>query len=201
MKTSMRAPRAAHSKASSTPTATTIPTFLVKTSSSLCRCGSRGMIDIRSAQVLTNRRFDLHFRNRADNAAALDAVLEHHQQGNALDVKRCRGSRILVDIELAEADVPPLSRELLDDRRDHSAWAAPRRPEVDDGRARGDCFPEVGIGQRDRMCVVLEQRCLALPANGGLAAADGRNSIGLSASGTPDDVAHCRSPIANWTPS
>src|ERR1700680_724973 len=103
MKTRMSTPRAAQSRASRIAMAATIPTFFVKSSSSPWRSGSRGVIAIGLIQILMDGGFELRPGHRADDPPAFDTVFEHHQQRNALHVKRGRRAGILVDIELGEA--------------------------------------------------------------------------------------------------
>lgn len=55
------------------------------------------------------------------------------------DADLLRDLGLIVDVDLVEVDAGDLVGELLEDRRDCAARAAPRCPEVDkDGLVRGD---------------------------------------------------------------
>src|SRR5262249_10103820 len=101
-----------------------------------------------STKILPNRRLDVSTRNRPQDPPALHAVAEEHEQRNAARVVLRGEARILVDVELSEADVASLAGQLLDDRRDHPAGAAPRGPEADQPRAATDVAVEIRLGQR-----------------------------------------------------
>jgi len=63
------------------------------------------------------------------------AVLEQHQRWDRHDAVFGGRVRILVDVELDDLDlVTELTRDLFKRRRDHSAGAAPFRPEIHDHR-------------------------------------------------------------------
>ncbi len=147
---------------------------------------------MQSAEVLADGSLDLSFGNRPHHPPALFPVVEEDQQWNAVHAEVGRGPRILVDVQLAETDVAPLGRELLDHRSDHPAGSAPRRPEVNDRAAACDLIAEVIVGKRHRMPAPIRssERCLAAPANRALAAAQLRNAVGLSATGATNNVAH-----------
>src|SRR5437763_4773840 len=121
-----------------------------------------------AAEVLADGRFDLLAGNGADDAAALDAVLEEDEKRNALHAECARALHVLVDVDLREADIVPFGGELFEDRRNHAARPAPRRPEIDDERAAPDRRAEVSVGECDRTAVavtVAHQRRFATAAN------------------------------------
>src|SRR5207247_3817234 len=58
---------------------------------------------------------------------------EHEQSGDRCDPEPRRGQRILVRVQLRDADTPrEVGRELFDRRREPEAWPAPGGPEVDE---------------------------------------------------------------------
>ncbi len=68
----------------------------------------------------------------ADNPVDLLAVLEDEQRRDAEDVEAAGGGGVLVDVQLGHAHASGhLGGQLVDDRRDHPAGAAPRGPQVD----------------------------------------------------------------------
>ena len=147
----------------------------------------------RSAEVLADRGLDLSFRNGAHHPAALNAVFEENQQRDSVNAEVPRRERILVDVQLCEADVFALAGKLLENRRDHAARTAPWRPEVDDRRPLRDLFLEVGIAQGDRMTVAIStcaKRRLAGAAHSFFAGGKLSDSIGLSTGRTPDYAIH-----------
>jgi hypothetical protein len=107
------------------------------------------------------------------------------------EVLRCLW--ILVDVQLREPNVFALAGELLDDRPDHAARTAPRRPEVDHRRPLRDLFSEIGVADGYRMAVSITSRVerrFAFGADSFLARRKLPNSIGLSTGRTPDDFVH-----------
>src|SRR5207244_11876398 len=80
----------------------------------------------------------LGLRMEANDTVGLAAVLEQDHRRDRADAEASRGDRIGIDIELGDADLLTLlARDLFEDRRDHAARAAPRRPKVDEhGRLR-----------------------------------------------------------------
>lgn len=68
----------------------------------------------------------------------LSSVFEYQECRHRTDANLLRDVCLLVDVDLVELDAGILSRELFKDRRDDSARATPRRPEVD-----GDEFARV----------------------------------------------------------
>src|SRR5581483_3636238 len=160
--------------------------------------GGRGPGD--STEILPDGRLDLTLRDRSDHPPALHAVLEENQQRDALHTEAGGGARIFVDVELEETDVAVLGRELLHDRSDHPAGSAPGGPEIDDRGRDGDLFAEVVVGQRQRMPVAECQRHFAAPANGLLAAAQRRDTVGLPAIRAAYDVTHWRTDSAKPGP-
>src|SRR5579859_735957 len=77
----------------------------------------------------------LHVRPVPDGPLRRLAVLEDDHGRDRHDPELHRRRRVLVDVHLHDLDlVSHLPIDLLDDRRDHAARAAPRRPEVDQHR-------------------------------------------------------------------
>src|SRR3954452_495299 len=71
----------------------------------------------------------------ADDLLGDLAVAEEDHRRDREDLVLRGGLLVLVDVELDDAQVLALARDLLEDRADHAAGAAPGRPEVDeDGR-------------------------------------------------------------------
>src|SRR5687767_12098876 len=99
MKTSTTMSRTIQSSARAIPIATTISAFLVKSS----RLRSSRTY-VMSPQVAFDRGLDLIPGNGADDAPFFMSILEEDQQRDSLDLERRRGPRILIDIELREAD-------------------------------------------------------------------------------------------------
>ena len=88
-----------------------------------------------------------------DKSLNLAAIFENEHRRYALDTESGSCSLIGIDIELANEHLSPhLRRELVDDRRDHTAWSAPCRPEIDENRYRGrlNLRGEVGVGHHYR---------------------------------------------------
>src|SRR5688572_32957198 len=86
-------------------------------------------------QVLFDKARDLFLRRKADERLFELAVLEHHERGNAAHLETARWNvRVLVDVHLADRRAPlVIGGELLHDRCDTSARAAPFGPEVHEG--------------------------------------------------------------------
>src|SRR5271166_2033693 len=85
-----------------------------------------------------NPLLELLLRLRADLARCQLAVLEQHQGRNRHDPVFRRYAGVLIDIELDDLHLA-IERvgNLFKRRADHSAWAAPFRPEINnDGAAR-----------------------------------------------------------------
>src|ERR1041385_1277269 len=165
----IRMSRTAHSSARPTITAATTSALRPKS------CSSR-----RSTEILSNRGLNLPPRHRSQHPPALHAVLEQHEQRDAARVELRGQARVVVDVELAEADVAALGGELLDDRRDHAARPAPRRPEVDHPRTSGDHPIEVAVVERGHAAAGRKRR-LASTAYGAFPAGQGRHAIHLPA--------------------
>ena len=82
--------------------------------------------------VAFQRFGDLILRHRADDLLDDLPVLEYEQRGNSADVELRRRCRIVVDIELGDADlVFVLIGDLIEDGRDHLARTAPFGPEIE----------------------------------------------------------------------
>src|SRR5687767_3879725 len=76
---------------------------------------------------------ELRLRVVPDDAVGLAPVLEHDHGRDRADAEASSGDRIGVDVELYDADlVALLVRDFLEDRPDHPARTAPRRPEIDE---------------------------------------------------------------------
>src|SRR5712691_1192200 len=68
-----------------------------------------------------------------DDAIGLAAVLEQDHGRDGADAKTPGGDRIGVDVKLRDAELLALLvRDVLEDRSDHPARTAPRRPEIDE---------------------------------------------------------------------
>jgi hypothetical protein len=80
----------------------------------------------------------LHYRRfglRTDNTIDLSAFVEYEQSGDALNAESRRRSRILIDIELADAYSPGhLFRYFFDCWRDRTIRPAPWRPQIEQHR-------------------------------------------------------------------
>src|SRR5204862_6318241 len=76
-------------------------------------------------------------RPRADHGLLRLTVLEEDRGRDREDAVARRVLRVLVDVHLGEKDLVLVARELLEDRRDGPARAAPGSPEVDDDGLRG----------------------------------------------------------------
>ena len=73
-----------------------------------------------------------------NDTVEITAVFENHQRGNAGNAVLLRHGRHLVDIQLADLDLPfSLFGNLGNGRRQHSAGAAPGRPEINQYRNLG----------------------------------------------------------------
>src|SRR5436305_6048371 len=126
-------------------------------------------------------------RHRADDGPLLHAVLEEDEERNAHGAVLHGRALVLVDVELADADVAALRGELIEHRRDHAARTAPRRPEVDEPFSPADILGEAGVAERDRMAVAVaagrdRKLTLALSTDCFCAAAElFRHAVGLAA--------------------
>src|SRR6266568_4528484 len=74
-------------------------------------------------------------RHVADEPLGLLAALEEDHRRDRPDPEASGGDRVRVDVELRDAHVVLLARDLLEDRCHHAARAAPRGPEVDEHRS------------------------------------------------------------------
>src|SRR5215213_1927327 len=102
------------------------------------------------SEVARDGVLDLSFRHGAGDAALFHPIAEENQQRDPLHAEGSGGARVLIDVQLAEADIRALVGQLFDDRPDHPARPAPRRPEIDHEPARGDGRAEIRIRQLDR---------------------------------------------------
>src|SRR5258708_381348 len=159
MKTRMSTCRTAHSNAVPATKARTMAVLRANTPSSP-RPGNvsretKGMIDSPSAEVLADGRLELRPRHRADDPSPLHSIAEEDDGRNALHAECAHRLLVLIDIELAEADVTALRGQLFDEWSDHAARAAPRCPEIDDHRPACNGVAERGIGDRHRMTLAI----------------------------------------------
>src|SRR5262245_58740940 len=76
--------------------------------------------------------FDACLGLRADQLLHHAPVLEQDHRGDREDLVLDGGLLVLVHVELDYPQVLALVANLLEDRRDHAARPAPRRPEVDE---------------------------------------------------------------------
>src|SRR5438067_1199726 len=82
--------------------------------------------------------FQRRLRLVADHALLGLAADEEHQRGDAHDPEHAGSDRIGIHVDLDDLDLSVvLTGQFLDDRRDHLARGAPRRPEIDEYRDRG----------------------------------------------------------------
>ena len=79
----------------------------------------------------TKQCFYLLLGNEADRFSGLFSVAEDNERRDAHDAKAGCQLRLFVDVHLADFYVAVISGHLIDDRREHAAWAAPVCPEVD----------------------------------------------------------------------
>src|SRR5581483_4314309 len=87
------------------------------------------------AQMRLDRLHQLRFRHVADQPLDRLAVLEHDERGDAHHAELLGDLRVLIDVDLRDLQLALLlAGDLLDDRRDHAARAAPGRPEIDEDR-------------------------------------------------------------------
>jgi len=78
------------------------------------------------------KRFELCFGNCADLLRGYGAVTKQQQGWDSANIELGRGFRVLIDVELDDAElVFVLGRDRIEDRRDHLARAAPFGPEVE----------------------------------------------------------------------
>src|ERR1039457_774492 len=100
------------------------------------------------SQVLIQKGGELGFGQGADLLRLDRAVLEQDQRWNATNAEFGRRVRILVVVELRDPQpILVLGCDLIEDRRDHLAGAAPFRPEIQQYRLFGlkDVLIEAGI--------------------------------------------------------
>src|ERR1700733_3741925 len=78
------------------------------------------------------------------------AIPERHQRGDRRNLRGGRETLLVLGVDLSEGDVLVLLARGLENRREHSARSAPRRPPVDQGcPLAGDGLLEVLLGQCD----------------------------------------------------
>src|SRR5690606_31659606 len=98
-------------------------------------CGWLRLRTVQRSEVAVQKNSELGLRQGADLARDHRAVLEQHQRGDAPHGVLGRGGRVLVDVQLGDLE-PPLvvAGDLVEDRRDHLAGAAPFGPVVHEDR-------------------------------------------------------------------
>src|SRR5688572_10465504 len=127
-----------------------------------------------SGEVFLDLPLEHRSRHSADHGIDVPAVLEEEDGRNGADVVAHRGLLIGVDVELRHGYAARVfAGELLQDRRDHAARAAPRCPEVHDGQA----LPALDLGGECRIrygdrTAVLTHSDLLLRWRAGLTAGD-----------------------------
>src|SRR5437868_14072471 len=89
----------------------------------------------RSGHVRLDLLEEALLRHVADEPLRFLAALEQDHRRDGADAEAARGDRVGVDIELRDPDVLLLGCDLLEDRGDHPAGAAPGRPEIDQHRS------------------------------------------------------------------
>src|SRR2546426_10488024 len=89
-----------------------------------------------SSRPPRDERLDLGSWDRADDAVDRLAVLEEEHRRSRCDSESLRGPRAFIDVQLSETEGRRVrARDLLEDRRDPVARAAPFGPEVDQEEA------------------------------------------------------------------
>jgi len=83
---------------------------------------------------LGKHREDLLFRADTDRLIGDFSALDNDKRRDAHDVERGGKRGLFVDIDFADFDVLSLFGNLVDDRGDHPARAAPGCPEVEQNR-------------------------------------------------------------------
>ena len=98
-----------------------------------------GKVNIpRLIQILLHSLHQCTLRNRPNHRIHLDAILEHHHRGDGANAILGGHTRTLIRVQLHRPQlIPILCRQLVDNRRNHSARPAPRRPKVNQHRHRG----------------------------------------------------------------
>jgi hypothetical protein len=100
---------------------------------------------------------NLGFRLCADDPVDFMAGLQDQQRGNTLDPEALRRERVVVDVHSCELNAPGHFRgELIENRSDGPAGAAPGRPHIEeDGERRALDLREKGrVGDVDRMAEI-----------------------------------------------
>src|SRR5690606_4224240 len=91
----------------------------------------------------------------ADLGGLYLAILEHQQGRNAADIEARRRLLVVVDVDLDELDAAGvIVRELVHDRPDHLAGAAPFGPEIDQYGDVGGQYLGLEIGIADMEHIV-----------------------------------------------
>src|SRR5581483_12399663 len=83
------------------------------------------------SEHLMHAACDRRLRLGADEPIHLAAVAKDEQRRNSLDAEASRRHRVFIDIQLTHPYLARhFPRQLFHRRPDHAAWAAPRRPEI-----------------------------------------------------------------------
>src|SRR2546428_5906598 len=95
---------------------------------------------------------DLRSGNRADDAIDQLPILEQEHRRDGGDLEPLRGARVLIDVQLPKTEGRRMGPcDLLEDRSDPMARAAPLGPEIDQEETRAaDLSIERGVSEPDR---------------------------------------------------
>src|SRR2546426_8390932 len=95
-----------------------------------------------------HERLYLGSRDRSDDAVNRLAVFEEEHRRDRCDSESLRSPRAFIDVQLSEAEARRVgARDLLEDRGDSVARAAPLGPEIDEDETR---FPDLRIKRHVR---------------------------------------------------
>src|SRR3989441_12349099 len=95
-----------------------------------------------------HERLYLGSRDRSDDAVDRLAVFEEEHRGDRCDSESLRSPRAFIDVQLSEAEARRVeARDLLEDRGDPVARAAPLRPEIEEDETR---FPGLRVKRHGR---------------------------------------------------
>lgn len=101
---------------------------------------------MRLGDVALEDLYDLLFGYSADKLIGNLSALENEQRGNAANAELGRDIHIFIDVELYNFDFAGMfARDLFDGGREHVAWAAPIRPEIDHYGLGLAGFNDVGL--------------------------------------------------------
>ena len=102
--------------------------------------------------MLADHRHDLVLGQRPDDRLLQLAVLEQQDRGDTPDTVFCRNGPVRIYVDLADLElVLVFDRDLVHDRGDHFAGAAPYGPEIHDRGQGGfkNFVIEVRVGDGD----------------------------------------------------